>query len=327
MPRRTGFSTASGHACIDDGTLITEALQHCTGIGPIRLAQLHAAGLRTWSDILRCEAQSAFHWQEQLAKEVRQCAQALAANDVRFFVERLAPQDKWRILGHFFEQTTFFDIETTGLDYDATITVIICWHKGRLHTFIEHENLDDFLDLLDDITLLASFNGSSFDVPRVLESFHLPELPCPHLDLRWVGYHQGYSGGLKEIAASMRIERPDDLQFVNGDDAVRLWSMWLRHRNANSRQMLIRYCAADVLLLTAVAERLAGRKPQLIGSAFWKHLPDRVSFRVQSTPPATTSPNVDHPPQHGKPPQPSGNFLQRIRGQRDLLSRLSKRRK
>ena len=306
--------------------MITEALLHCTGIGPIRLAQLHAAGLRTWSDILQCEANRAFQWQQQLAEEVQQCAQALAENDVAFFVERLAPQDKWRILGHFFEQTTFFDIETTGLDYDATITVIICWHNDRLHTFVEHENLDDFLNLLDDVTLLASFNGSSFDVPRVLEYFHLPELPCPHLDLRWVSYHQGYSGGLKEIATSMRIERPLDLQFVNGDDAVRLWSMWLRHRNANSRQMLIRYCAADVLMLAAVAERISGRTPQLDGPALWSHLPDRASFHAQQEASPATSPSAAERPKQSNTPPPSGSFLQRIRGQRDLLSRLSKRR-
>ena len=40
---------------------------------------------------------------------------------------------------------------TSGLEMDSLITVIACWHQGRLHTFVEHENLDDFLDLLDDI--------------------------------------------------------------------------------------------------------------------------------------------------------------------------------
>ena len=118
------------------------------------------------------------------------------AEDVRYFVDRFAPADKWRILDYFFDQTTFFDIETLGLQYDASITVIVCWHDGQFRIFVEHENLDDFLELLDDARLLASFNGASFDVPRVLNSFHIPTLPCAHLDLRWSCYHQGHSGGL-----------------------------------------------------------------------------------------------------------------------------------
>ena len=159
-------------------------------------------------------------WRSDLVAESRRCALALDTGDVRYFVDRFAPQDRWRILAHFFEQTSFFDIETMGLHYDAPITVIVCWHRGQFWNFVEHENLDGFLDLLDDVTLLASFNGGSFDVPRVLDAFHVPELPCAHLDLRWACYHQGRTGGLKEIANAMGITRPPDLRDVDGEYAV-----------------------------------------------------------------------------------------------------------
>lgn len=289
--------------------MITEALQHCSGIGPVRLAQLHAAGLRTWADILDSPAAGEYRWHTHLVEEVRQCAAALAADDVAYFVKRLAPPDKWRILAHYYEETTFFDIETTGLEFDAMITVIACWHRGQVRTFLEHENLDEFLELLDEVKLLASFNGSSFDVPRVLDAFHLPELPCPHLDLRWIGYHQGYTSGLKEMAAAMGIERPADLRFVNGQDAICLWELW-RRGNVKARSQLIRYCAADVLMLAAVAERLAGRTAMPNLDSLWQCLPevtDQAPSAATATPTATTD---------RLPVRPTGAFLSKLRGMR-----------
>ena len=252
--------------------MIAEALQHCEGIGPVRLTQLHAAGVRCWWDVLDHPLCIPAGWRGALVAESRRCDAALAAEDVRYFVDRLAPADRWRILGHFYDCTSFFDIETMGLHYDAPITVIVCWHRGQLHTFVEHENLDDFLDLLDDVNLLVSFNGSSFDVPRTLDAFHLPELPCAHLDLRWCCFHQGMIGGLKSIATKAGIQRPADLLEVDGQEAVRLWIAWREQTSEVARSELIRYCAADVLLMVLIAQQLIGR-PEIEASSIWDHLP------------------------------------------------------
>lgn len=239
--------------------MITQAFQHFRGIGPARLAKLHEAGVRSWSDVLDFPERIPPGWRVELAEECRRCLAALRTGDVHYFVDRFAPQDKWRILAHMLDETTFFDIETLGLDYDAPITVIVCWHRGEFHTFVEHENLDGFLELLDEVRLLASFNGNSFDIPRVLDSFHIPELPCPHLDLRWPCYHQGYAGGLKEITSRMGIRRPTDLQDTDGELAVRLWHCWQTKNDHGAREHLIRYCASDVALLVVLAHRLTGR--------------------------------------------------------------------
>ena len=253
--------------------MITEALRHFRGIGPVRLTQLHERGLRTWQDVLSDPERVPTGVRESLVVESRQSLEALEREDIQFFVDRFDPQDKWRILDHFLDRTSFFDIETTGLEYDATITVIVCWHDGRLHTFVEHENLDDFLDLVDDVELLASFNGSSFDVPRVIDSFHIPELPCPHLDLRWLCYHCDLRGNLKDITSRIGSSRPSDLASVGGDQAVELWLDWRDHGNRNAREQLIRYCAADVLLLVLLSEHLTGRS-SLNADSLWSTLPE-----------------------------------------------------
>jgi uncharacterized protein YprB with RNaseH-like and TPR domain len=255
--------------------LITEALTHFPGLGPVRLARLHAQGIRSWMDVLQATDQLPRALRNKASDESQQCLDALVKRDIQFFVDRFAPCDKWRIVDHFLDDISFFDIETMGLEYDAPITVIVCWHQGRLHTFVEHENLDEFLVLLDEVSLLASFNGNAFDVPRVAQTFHIPKLPCPHVDFRWICYHRGFRGSLKEITQRMAIDRPPDLRHADGALAVDLWNRWIQYQDGTARERLLRYCAADVLMLYALGHRLTGRDCQ----EPWAHLPS-ASTRV-----------------------------------------------
>lgn len=252
--------------------MITEALRHCRGIGPVRLAQLHARGVRSWEQILAHPERVPARLRGTLLEESRDLLAALAREDIRYFVDRFSPQDRWRILAHYFERATFFDIETTGLEVDAGITVIACWHRGALHSFVEHENLDEFLDLLDDVGLLVSFNGSTFDVPRVLDAFHIGALPCAHVDLRWPCFHRGLRGSLKDVTHQAGICRPADLESMGGELAVLLWDEWRRRGDASARQQLLRYCAADVLLLVGLSHHLTDRV-EAIDTTLWEHLP------------------------------------------------------
>ena len=252
-------------------------MQHCPTIGPVRLALLREVGVRSWPDVLAFADRLPKSFRQRLFEESCRCLAALECGDIRFFVDRFASQDQWRILTHFIDSVSFFDIETMGLEYDAPITTIACWHDGRLLTFVEHENLDEFLALLDEVKLLASFNGSSFDVPRVLDAFHIPQLPCPHVDLRWSCYHKGLRGGLKKIATQLGIVRPVDLQDADGAIAAHLWNRWTLHNDRTARDRLLRYCSSDVLLSVMIAKHLAG---QALASqtSLWEHLPaDTIS--------------------------------------------------
>lgn len=253
--------------------MITEALNHIRGIGPVRLSQLQNAGIRSWQDAIARPELLPKSLATDVVDESQRCLEALENDDIQYFVEHLFPPDRWRILHRYAERCSFFDIETTGLEYDDTLTVIVCLHKGQLHTFVEHENLDDFLDLLDEIELLVSFNGSTFDVPRVLDGFHIPELPCPHFDLRWPCFHQNLSGGLKQVTSGLGIQRPADLDDADGGLAVQLWHQWLNNKDEDARRQLIRYCAADVLLLKPLAEHVGGHEVR-VGDDFWRQLPD-----------------------------------------------------
>jgi uncharacterized protein YprB with RNaseH-like and TPR domain len=282
----------------DSHSPITEAFQHCFGIGPARHRQLQSCGIRSWRDAVNDPEQIPIGIRGAVVTESKRCLSALKRQDIDYFLQHFTSRDKWRVLEHYLEQTAFFDIETTGLEYDAQITVICCWHRDQLHTFVEHENLDDFLDLLDDVKLLASFNGATFDVPRVLAAFHIPNLPCAHVDLRWPCYHHGHRGGLKAIAQQQQIQRPKDLQDADGAMAVQLWNTWIMNRDEQARDRLIRYCASDVLLLAMVARRIIGKRP-LSADAMWAHLPSVATgpyAACESLSQQTVDPSVWSPP-------------------------------
>lgn len=256
--------------------MIDGAFLHIPGIGPARCAQLQQAGICCWSDLLAHADQLRPKLRVAAAELCRRGLAARDAHDIDFFVRHLAPRDHWRILGEYLAEVSYFDVETAGLEHDAPITTIVCWHRGRLHCFLEHENLDDFLTLLDDVALLASFNGNAFDVPRLLSTFHIPHLPCPHLDLRWICYHRGMKGGLKEISRQAGLLRPKDLQSADGALAVHWWLRWQQTGDRHARDCLVRYCAADVLLLVLLAEQLSGpgrdRRPSKT-HPIWQQLP------------------------------------------------------
>jgi uncharacterized protein YprB with RNaseH-like and TPR domain len=239
--------------------MVRGAFLHLPGIGAIRAARLRALGVRDWSEFgpqppagLRLGPAS---W-SALLDEVARCDQALAGGDLGFLAGALRGPDLWRLLAVYSERAAFVDIETDGLHHGARITVIACLWQGRLHTFVQDENLDEFLDLLQHVELLVTFNGASFDIPMIRNGFHIPELPCAHVDLRWVCYHAGWRGGLKAVEGQLGLQRPGDLLGVDGAAAVDLWTCWEQQRSRPHRDLLVRYCAADTVALRGVAGAL-----------------------------------------------------------------------
>jgi len=234
-------------------------MTHLPAIGAERLKRLREAGINSWSELRRQPPSllnlNANRW-GCVCRELDKCERALKDKDLTYLMSVFHASDYWRVLASFFPDLTFFDIETDGLSWDSTITVIVCRHGDQFYRFVNGENLEEFLDFLDGVQLLVSFNGNSFDVPFVLRTFNIPDLPCPHLDLRWVCYHEGLRGGLKRIEQRLGILRPPELIGVDGAEAVQLWLQWQSAGTPEARSLLLRYCCADVAALELVAAEI-----------------------------------------------------------------------
>ncbi len=251
--------------------MITETFLHIPGIGPKTAGRLHEAGIRSWRDAMkRPEAVPLRGARLDRALRALEASDAAFRNDdIGFFVERFRPAEHWRILGTYLGRTSFFDIETSGLSrYEAEITVVVCFHRGRYHRFVRGENLEEFLDLLDEVDLLVSFNGNCFDIPFVEDAYRIPALPCPHVDLRWVAYHAGLRGSLDRVEEACGITRPPDVAGIDGVQAVILWNAWKRRGDRRARDLLLDYCTADVEALRRVAEVIVGGKAQTDQGSF-----------------------------------------------------------
>jgi uncharacterized protein YprB with RNaseH-like and TPR domain len=140
----------------------------------------------------------------------------------------------------------FLDIETTGLDkhYDD-ITLIGLYDGKESKFFVKGKNLADFNEEIKKYDMIITFNGACFDLPFISAKYPNINLDKFHVDLRWAMREIGYSGGLKRIERTLGLERADEIQSVDGFEAVRLWYKYRRGDEA-ALDKLIRYNQADI---------------------------------------------------------------------------------
>ena len=226
--------------------------------------KLRAAGITSWLHVLQDPPAIPLsaRVRARLLEQLQESLSALEEDNIDFFVRRFPTSQQWRILSRYLDRAAFFDIETSGLSrYTAEVTVASVLHKGRMHSFVRGENLEEFLHLIENVELLVSFNGNCFDIPFVLDAFRIPDLPCPHIDLRWVSYHAGLRGGLKDIERTCGLAPRDaDLQAVDGLEAVLLWNHCRLRGDPGSRNRLVRYCESDVRALSELTGHILENK-------------------------------------------------------------------
>ena len=93
---------------------------HVPGIGPITEQKLWAQGFLSWQEYLdRSQCRLPLTLRIPLDQYLEESAQALNAEDGRYFEVRLPAGEVWRIYPEFADKVAFLDIETTGLQRDT----------------------------------------------------------------------------------------------------------------------------------------------------------------------------------------------------------------
>ncbi len=257
--------------------MIDHTFCHVQGVGPTTEKRLWEADIHKWTDFANCRETllSAGRYRAVLM-EIEQSLAAFASKDIGYFFQRLPAREHWRLFGAFRERTAYIDIETTGLDFHhAMITTIALYDGTGIFTYVNGENLDQFVEDIFRYDLIVTYNGKTFDVP-FMESFFGTGFPHAHIDLRWVLGSLGYKGGLKAVEKRFGLSRAE-LEGVDGYLAVLLWNEYAASGNRAARETLIAYNVEDVInlefLMHSAYNLKIGGTP--FGSDLLLNVPDR----------------------------------------------------
>ena len=234
--------------------MLTHTFRHLPFIGPANEGRLWRHGILSWADWpLTGRLPIALSGAHRLLTEEVLCRsrEALAAADVRFFAALLKPSDCWRLFFDFRGQAAYLDIETSGLDESAEVTVITLYDGLAARRYVGGDNLDAFASDIMRYALLISYGGRRFDIPFLERALGL-RLPQAQIDLCPVLHSLGYRGGLKKTERALGIDR-GPLRGVDGLTAVYLWRRYQESGDRRFLETLSAYNFADTVNL----ERLA----------------------------------------------------------------------
>ncbi len=233
---------------------------HIRGIGAKTEQDLWAAGVTSWDcemprDGVRIPRTIRESWPAHMQESHHNHAQS----NPGFFVGNLPPSQEWRLYQDFQGKCAFVDIETTGLDPSAEITTIVLYDGRTIRHYVNGQNLGDFCTDIMEYALLVTYNGKSFDAPRIRDFFMDIQLPQAHVDLRHHLASLGLKGGLKRCEKRLKLVRPE-LEDVDGNIAVLLWGEYHRRGNVKALETLLAYNVQDTLSLHALMVYVHNKK-------------------------------------------------------------------
>jgi len=229
--------------------LLQSSFVHIPGIGLKTEGQFWQSGIDTWDvfandNLIRLSAARRANIHQALqASKIR-----LRNNEPGFFARGLPSGQHWRLFSEFRDTTAYLDIETTGMTYSASpITTIAVYNGSTVATYVQGQNLEDFIGDIRRFKVLVTYNGKCFDIP-FLERYFNESLDQAHIDLRFVLASLGIKGGLKKCEVQLGLDR-GSLSDVDGLFAVLLWKEYVRTGNSRALETLLAYNVEDTLNL------------------------------------------------------------------------------
>ena len=229
--------------------MLTNTFIHIPGIGAITEHRLWESGIRDWDSIDRdlpipvSPSRKYF-----LQKGVEESRRHLDMCSPAYFSQLLPANQCWRLFPEFRDSIAYLDIETTGLDrYFNRITTIALYDGQEIKTYVNGQNLDDFIKDIQQYKVIVTYNGKSFDIPFI-EGFFNIRLNHAQIDLRYVLYSLGFRGGLKGVERQLGTDR-GDLRDLDGFFAVLLWDEYQKSGDQKVLDTLLAYNVQDTVTL------------------------------------------------------------------------------
>jgi len=240
--------------------MLTNTFCHIPRVGQRLERALWDAGIYSWDDVPALVKSAVSPARSNaIERAIEESQQQLADSNPHYFAGQLPSNQHWRLFSEFRSRTAYLDIETTGMDaYDAHITSIAVYNGRDIRYYVYDQNLDEFVDDINEYDVLVTYNGKCFDLPFI-ESHFQKKFNQVHIDLRFVLKSLGYGGGLKMVERKLGISR-GELDGVDGYLAVLLWYEFINNDNNSALETMLAYNIADAVNLEPLMVLAYNRK-------------------------------------------------------------------
>ena len=229
--------------------MIRKSFVFLEGIGEKGEQNLWKQGIRDWNDFLhriKIQGLSGFrkhYYQQQIEEAKKQLYQSNSG----WFVGRLPPKENWRLYDFFRHDVVFLDIEADN----SGVLLVGLFDGYETRFLLKNANLYPELlkQALQPYKLIITFNGSSFDLPRLEKQFGI-NIRVPHIDLNHCCQMLGLKGGLKEIEELLHLKRPSHLH----GNVAGAWRAAFASGDDEYLQAILDYNAEDIINLKPLME-------------------------------------------------------------------------
>lgn len=243
--------------------MLQKTFCHTQGISIETEKVLWENGIGTWNEFLEnfesisCIPQSKL---EKIKTEIIFSQEHLENNNLKYFQDKLIPKEHHRLANY--GKIAYVDIETTGLSkYTDEITMIGIYDGEIAKSYVSGQDLEEGYEKLKEFDIIVTFNGKTFDMPFIEYKSQI-KYDKIHLDLRFMLKELGLAGGLKKIEIALGITRDDEVQGVDGFEAVRLWRKYKKGDEDALRKLLI-YNKEDIVNLKFLLEYYLKEKEKI----------------------------------------------------------------
>jgi len=224
-------------------------------IGSRKERQLWSQGIQSWQDFLKAQTIKGIPAikKQYYDRKLRESQQALAEDNSSFFIGKLKPKEMWRLYHYFKEECCFLDGE---IDSSGRVILVGLSSEQQTKHFVCGANLEQLLlqKELEKYKLLITFNGSSFDLPKLKKQYGIT-IGIPHIDLKPLCINLGLKGGLKEVEKGLHLQRPTHLY----GNPVQLWKAFHASGDKEYLELLIEYNREDTENLKWIMDHIYKR--------------------------------------------------------------------
>jgi len=226
--------------------ILSKTFIHIKGIGKQKEEKLWNDGFQDHKVFLKNNKDLI---DDELYKAIQNSRNELSIGNPNYFYDGLGSKEEWRVYGNFVNETAFVDIETTGLSAGSDIiTTAIIHSPTKTYSFINGVNLNELVDVLNQYSVVVTYNGKTFDIPFI-EKYFKTKINVAHLDLRYILSSLGYKGGLKRCEELLSLPVRAGLKDVDGFMAVLLWNYYQETKDEKALETLLAYNFEDTVRL------------------------------------------------------------------------------